>query len=325
LSQKYPKVTIGIPTYNRVCFLEQALESAMVQSYPNIEIVVSDNASTDSTRKLLTEYSGKVTVIHQQQNIGMTKNWDVCLCAATGEYFLLLSDDDYLDADAIQRLMNGYEQWGDSIAFVYGRTVVHKSNGDCYRHPVTPPELEHTADFVLECYRNQRFASAGAVLLRTSDMRAIGGYWTHHFNLVSDSAMMLGICLLNPLRQVKFVDATVFNYRVHSTNLTNSEKLDLWVEEILRLSNLIFAKLEIVAPGMCNDFIVWRDRYVISFVLGLAMECRHASFASRCRALCDCYRTCSQYLGFTTLKTFCSGALQLMSPGLYRLLGEIRR
>ena len=48
-----PLITIGIPTYNRVSLLKGCVESALAQSYPNIEVIVSDNASTDDTLAFL--------------------------------------------------------------------------------------------------------------------------------------------------------------------------------------------------------------------------------------------------------------------------------
>jgi glycosyltransferase involved in cell wall biosynthesis len=86
---------VAIPTFNRVCLLARAVESAMAQSYEDVEIVVSDNCSQDGTRDYLqTLTDPRIRVLLQLSNGGMVKNWDSCLAQATGEYFLLLSDDD---------------------------------------------------------------------------------------------------------------------------------------------------------------------------------------------------------------------------------------
>lgn len=318
-------MTIGIPTCNRVEFLKQAIESAIAQSYPNVEIIVSDNASTDNTHALLARYVGKIRVILQNENIGMTRNWDACLSAATGEYFLLLSDDDFLEANAIECLVAGYKYDPDSSAFVYGRTVCHKADGTYYRHPVTPPDRENAIDFVLECYRNQRFASAGATLFRTAELRAVGGYGADHFNLVPDSSVMMKISLLDPRRSISFVDDVVCNYRVHSSNLTGSTKLSVWVDEIVRLSDITLKRLEMVAPTFCRHFLTYRDRYVVSFTLGLAGECPSRDLLERSRIILDCYSVCRPYLGVHSLKTFCRGALGLLSSQLCDLLLRTRQ
>ena len=99
------KVSIGIPTYNRSEYLIRAVESAIAQSYPNIEIIVSDNCSTDDTAKRVSDiHDPRVKFLQQTQNLGMTGNFNACLHAATGDLFLMLSDDDLLYRDAVERL-----------------------------------------------------------------------------------------------------------------------------------------------------------------------------------------------------------------------------
>ena len=94
-----PKVSIIIPTYNRSKYLTQAIESARCQDYHNMEIVVSDNASTDNTDNVMEEYSAdnRIKYFRNSVNIGMVGNWRKALSEyCSGDWFLILSDDDYL-------------------------------------------------------------------------------------------------------------------------------------------------------------------------------------------------------------------------------------
>jgi glycosyltransferase involved in cell wall biosynthesis len=93
-------VTIGLPTYNRALRLKRALDSAVGQDYPNLEIVVSDNASTDDTADLCARVSAndpRVRYIRQPVNRGMHENFRAVLADARGELFMWLGDDDWLD------------------------------------------------------------------------------------------------------------------------------------------------------------------------------------------------------------------------------------
>jgi glycosyltransferase involved in cell wall biosynthesis len=95
-----PLVTIGIPTFNRAFELSRAVASCQAQGYPNLEIVISDNASTDSTSALCDAWSAadpRIRVIHQAANIGRESNFGAVLAAASGDFFMWLSDDDWLD------------------------------------------------------------------------------------------------------------------------------------------------------------------------------------------------------------------------------------
>ncbi len=103
-----PIVSIGVPTYNRAgSYLRAALESACAQRYPALEILVGDNASTDDTPKLLQRFSDRrIRYLRHSVNIGANRNYNYLLQEARGDYFLLLHDDDVLDADFIEACMD---------------------------------------------------------------------------------------------------------------------------------------------------------------------------------------------------------------------------
>lgn len=96
-----PLVSIGIPTYNRAEMLRRSIESALGQDYQRIEVIISDNASTDTTQELCQEFSkkdGRIKYIRQSFNLGASANFAEVLKVASGEYFMWLGDDDWIDA-----------------------------------------------------------------------------------------------------------------------------------------------------------------------------------------------------------------------------------
>ena len=105
--ERYPLISILIPNYNYVQYVATAVDSALAQTYPNIEVIVSDNCSTDGAWELLNErYGGDPRVrLHQnERNIGMAGNFDVLLAMARGEYVMCLSSDDFLHPPHLERL-----------------------------------------------------------------------------------------------------------------------------------------------------------------------------------------------------------------------------
>ena len=77
-----PLVTIGIPTYNRADSLSEAIHSAINQSYQNIEVIISDNASTDNTKTICTQIESKdnrIKYVRQKKNIGSVNNFNAVL------------------------------------------------------------------------------------------------------------------------------------------------------------------------------------------------------------------------------------------------------
>ncbi|HIW80358.1 MAG TPA: glycosyltransferase [Candidatus Acetatifactor stercoripullorum] len=106
--QKEIRLTIAIPTYNRCDLLHRTLESVMTQWSDCIEVIVSDNASTDGTEAMMEAYSQekKVRYFRNPENLGMDKNFLKCLQLARGEYIHLLSDDDILLPGAVAKILS---------------------------------------------------------------------------------------------------------------------------------------------------------------------------------------------------------------------------
>ena len=92
-----PLVSIGVPVRNGERFIARALESHLCQTYHNIEILISNNASTDSTREIVNAYAARdvrVRVYNQAEALGAVANFMSVLDAAQGEYFMWAADDD---------------------------------------------------------------------------------------------------------------------------------------------------------------------------------------------------------------------------------------
>lgn len=92
-----PKITIMIPTYNQEEFIGQAVESALGQTYPNLEIIVGDDASTDETAQILNKISDhRFKYIKNPVNLGRQQNYrNILFNYATGDFVVNLDGDDY--------------------------------------------------------------------------------------------------------------------------------------------------------------------------------------------------------------------------------------
>ena len=102
------KVTIGLPTYNRANrFLVPALECALAQDWDNLEIIVSDNCSTDNTSEIVDSYTDpRLRYVRQKENIGANNNFNFCVSRKRREPIsLLFPDDDIIDPDLVSSCM----------------------------------------------------------------------------------------------------------------------------------------------------------------------------------------------------------------------------
>jgi len=102
------KLSICIPTYNRANFLGAAIDSVIKQATEEVEIVISDNASTDHTEELVREYQTRFPRIRYhkaKENMGADRNFLKVAELATGEYCWLLGSDDALADGAISTVL----------------------------------------------------------------------------------------------------------------------------------------------------------------------------------------------------------------------------
>lgn len=112
-----PRFTIGIPTYNRAKFLPRAIECALSQTWPDVEVIVSDNASTDATPEIVRSYGDRVRYHRNETNLGPIANFSLLPDLASGDYFSWLQDDDLLHKDFVRRAVEALESDEDIVMY----------------------------------------------------------------------------------------------------------------------------------------------------------------------------------------------------------------
>jgi len=114
-----PLVTIGLPTYNRPAGLKKCLETIITQSYPNLEIIISDNCSTDAlVQEVISEFAAKdnrIKHFRQTVNLGLEENFNFVYAHATADYFTWMSDDDHFETNYIAECLKFLQQHPDHI------------------------------------------------------------------------------------------------------------------------------------------------------------------------------------------------------------------
>ncbi|MBK5211932.1 MAG: glycosyltransferase family 2 protein [Coriobacteriia bacterium] len=102
-----PLVSVMIPTYNRAHTIRRAVDSALAQTYRNIEILITDDGSEDDTLDILSEYNdSRIKIVRHQTNKGITSARNTCFNNASGEWLCFLSSDDELLPSAVETLIN---------------------------------------------------------------------------------------------------------------------------------------------------------------------------------------------------------------------------
>ena len=129
------KVSVIIPAYNAENFIRKSLDSVVNQVYKNLEIIVVDDASTDSTKKIIKEYADKddrIIPFYQASNKGVSSARNIGLKAVSGEYVVFVDSDDELTPDAIRRMVDMADKYNSDFIDSYHLLYLKKKNGKLY-------------------------------------------------------------------------------------------------------------------------------------------------------------------------------------------------
>jgi glycosyltransferase involved in cell wall biosynthesis len=130
---QYPKVTIGVPTRNNCDTIGQTLDSIINQNYPNLEVLVSNDASTDLTEQIVSDFADRfnfVKLINQSENLGLYENMEFLLVNCDSDYFMWLAGDDFISDDYI---LNNLQFLEENREFVASSSVpAYTINGVTY-------------------------------------------------------------------------------------------------------------------------------------------------------------------------------------------------
>jgi glycosyltransferase involved in cell wall biosynthesis len=125
-----PRVSVGLPVYNGEEFLRQALDSLLSQTFEDFELIISDNASTDTTESICREYverDSRVRYTRQSSNQGAITNSNLVFEMACGEFFRWASHDDYSTHEHLRECLSTLESRPDAVLSFTWTTFLDKA------------------------------------------------------------------------------------------------------------------------------------------------------------------------------------------------------
>lgn len=168
-----PLVSICIPSYNRADLIEETINSALSQTYLNVEVLVNDNCSTDNSWQLLTKLASKdarLKIFRNESNLGAVRNWEKVMSHASGEYALILWSDDLIKDTFVEKTLAAFD---NDVAFVMTGVSEFNEKGIYYssNYGEGKWKKEYYYDQIL--FKNVRGlpVSPSCALFRTEDLR----------------------------------------------------------------------------------------------------------------------------------------------------------
>jgi glycosyltransferase involved in cell wall biosynthesis len=217
-------VDVVVPCYNYAHYLKQCVNSVLRQAGVDVRVLILDDASPDDTEAVGTELArgdARVTYRRHAKNLGHISTYNDGIEWISGDYFLLLSADDYVLAGALGRAARLMDR-APEVGFVFGRAFMQGESARPVR--VQPPIQAKLPDGELVLSSREFIKLAGArnvvptptAVVRTSLQQQVGGY-RHELPHTGDMEMWLRLAARGP---VGYVDADQAVYRQHSNNMS---------------------------------------------------------------------------------------------------------
>ena len=216
-----PRVSVVVPTYNGARYVERAVRSALQQSFTDLEVVVSDDGSTDGTLDVLARIDDpRLRVVAHTGRRGAAANWNHAVSLARGELVKLLCQDDEIYPDCVQLQVCAIDRGADDgVVLVSCRRDIVDGN-DRVIHPHRGWKgAPATADAPLVARAAVRagtnvIGEPSAVLLRKEVLDAAGGFSPDQAYMIDLDAWMRVL----EHGKLAYLQATLCTFRVSSTS-----------------------------------------------------------------------------------------------------------
>lgn len=215
------KISVLLSVFNGQNFLRESIESVLQQDYPDVELVVCDDGSTDRTGEIIREYSfrGNFVSVGHSKNKGKVFSFQKAFQASSGDYVALMAHDDALPKNSLSRRFLFLQQSNYNLAYCNGMTC------NQFLEPIRPI-YEYRGDLIFErdfrsvCWNNQ--VAGGLFLFRRGFFEELlpidpvlkfEDWWLTWMSLIRN-------------RRIPFQDEFLYFYRIHDSNDNGSNVTD---------------------------------------------------------------------------------------------------
>lgn len=225
-----PLVTIAITCYNYAEYVAEAIESALSQSYENIEVIVFNDGSTDESLKVIERYKSRVRIV-SRENRGVVYTRNESLRLAKGEYLFFLDADDFFDNDYIEKMVRVAQESGADVVYPNWRVF----GDDEY--------IKEFPEFTTQLLIEQEIHCTSESLIR---LKSIDNHKFESEKVAEDWDFFLGLALAG--KNFKLANNCYINYRVRKN--TRGTSSSYWDD--MRMFISILDKWQKIYPSLVN-------------------------------------------------------------------------
>lgn len=315
------KVTIAIPTYKRLDYLQKAVSSALAQTYSNLEVLISqdptENGLDESIRtwcQNLANQEPRVRYRFNTYNLGLAGNWNACVDAAEGEYIVIIGDDDRLLPNFIKTLLSVADR---DTGVIFSNHYLINSQGDRlelesyqwtkkYRRDLISPGLLIQP----EKWVWQNSISISASLIRTEDARKLR--FKEDLN-TPEIEFFLRLAQSTNSHFV-FVPEYLSEYRVHEQSATTS---GLRIEKLVQY---------LLAISVTSEIEPYKQKLLSSLMINAVSRCLLQNKWQKAQEFIQSEYYPRQKRHFNALiQNFCTKLPPVLGCQLYRIVHNFKQ
>ena len=253
-----PRITVITPSYNQGHYLEQTIDSVLSQNYPNLEFIIIDGGSTDSSLEIIKRNQRYLSYwVHEKDN-GQSDAINKGLKRATGEIFNWLNSDDYYYPGALLAIAEGFSSQPEKkIMCGYTHCFYHESGATSHTYRMG------IGTTVAASLMNVEMNQPGS-FYRMEVMRELG-FLNPSLRYVFDGELWFRFLCKYGLKAFGYTDALIAHFRLHETSKSVGDGFFEFYKEFLNI-HLFLAKQLQLMPVIIN--YLENDQYIERYVPG---------------------------------------------------------
>jgi len=250
------KVSIVIPVYNTEKYIEKCIKSALNQTYDNIEIIVVDDGSTDSTPSLLKKFEDRIKII-TKKNGGTASALNHGIKNMSGQWFKWLSADDLLKNNAIEKLILEIKNLGkDAENCIFYSNYDLIDENDSVIDEFIEPDYNSLDSFQRNVILLDHFYGNGTTSIMHKSIFEKCGLFDESLGYKDDYEFWLRCCIIFNFK-LHLVSENLAQYRIHTEQLTK-KRYDDALEKTKQIKSKILCRL---SPDLKSKYLLELKKY----------------------------------------------------------------
>jgi glycosyltransferase involved in cell wall biosynthesis len=219
------KVSVIIPTYNYANLISDAIESILVQTYENLELIICDDCSDDNTEEIVKNYHDpRISFYRNEERRGLYGNFNRSRQYATGDYLLFLCADDLLSAESLANMVKALDRYPSAaLATTYQKQGIDEFGnqiGTVVSKKLGPGLVKGEEVILAQCRMEASVGRPSEVLIRANSLHN-GNTFDRSVEHIADNALWCSLC---ETWDVIYVEGAICSVRSHKKQATESHK-----------------------------------------------------------------------------------------------------